>query len=460
MGDFVGERLEQVDVAPGAFAHDDVMQFAVVQYGADVVIIDLLRDIDIDLCVDVNRLCAFTLVIKNADAGVQGDSGKYNFSGGHSGFQRGFWWNCITQPGVTGLETACCKEPLCCRLCETTYNQSTIRERESYEPLRVSRSMSKWWDAIVVGAGPAGASCAVWLKQLGMSVLLLESQSEPGGLLRTNSYLDVWTVTSPDQTGQDMARHLARQIQIAGVEIRCLTKVLKVERAVCDEKGVSGFCVTLGPALYDGSGADSLPARECVPQAAYAEYARHVVIASGVRARSPAGITDEPPAGVLVGPGQQVMQYPFQGLSVAVLGGGDNAFENYLYARDQGARKVKLFARTVRAQQQFVNQVPAGDVVAGDIVLDPQARTVNGESFDCVLVFYGWEPCADFIDAVPVRRNSRGFIHVNPDTTETSVPGLYAIGEVTQRMHPCVSTAMADGVVAAKAIERRSSTVR
>lgn len=317
--------------------------------------------------------------------------------------------------------------------------------------------MSKWWDAIVIGAGPAGASCAVWLKQLGLTVLLVESAPEPGGLLRTNSYLDVWTVTSPDQTGQDMARHLARQIQNAGLELRCETKVLKVDSEARDKQGESGFTVTLCCASSDCAGPDGLQDRVGGAHSAYAEYARHVVIASGVRARSPAGIEGAAPAGILVGPGQQVMQYPFQGLSVAVLGGGDNAFENYLYARDQGARNVKLFARTVRAQQQFVNQVPAGDVVAGDIDLDTQARTVNGEPFDCILVFYGWEPCADYIGALPVQRDSRGFIHVSPETTETSVPGLYAIGEVTQRTHPCVPTAMADGVIAAKAIERRIS---
>lgn len=326
--------------------------------------------------------------------------------------------------------------------------------------------MNKLWDAIVIGAGPAGASCAVWLKQLGLRVLLVEEAAQPGGLLRTNSYLDVWTVTSPGQTGQDMAHHLARQIEIAGLEMRCLTQVRNVEKWRPDDasavdvevdivsivrSGRPVFKVKLSQFRADRSSSD----REGDADESYFEFARHVVVASGVRARGPEGLDVASVPGILVGPGEHVMQYPFQGLSVAVLGGGDNAFENYLYARGQGARKVKLFARTVRAQQQFIDQVPTGDVVIGQVVLEPDARKVNAEQFDCILVFYGWEPRADFVQGMAVGRDARGFIRVDPDTTETDTPGLYAIGEVTQRMHPCVPTAMADGVIAAKAIERR-----
>jgi len=53
-----------------------------------------------------------------------------------------------------------------------------------------------------------------------------------------------------------------------------------------------------------------------------------------------------------------------------------------------------------------------------------------------------------------LARTDQGFLATDAVTAETSLPGVYAIGEVAQRMHPCVPTAMADGVIAAKAIER------
>lgn len=319
--------------------------------------------------------------------------------------------------------------------------------------------MSKVWDAIVIGAGPAGASCAVWLRQLGFEPLLLDSASEPGGLLRSNSYLDVWTVTSPGQTGQDMAQQLARQVEISGVQLRCNARVTRVEH--------DGTCFTvtyqLGAAPKPGQTA---PAPTCV-----IDRATNLVVASGVRARTPHDLKPDARLdshagphsqtrpdqhdGVLIGPGEHVMNHDFAGLSVAILGGGDNAFENYLFVKSRGASSARIYARTVRAQQQFVRQVPPEDVCLGAVAFDPKQRSVNGQTYDRVLVFYGWQANAEFLDDIPVKRDARGFLDVDPLTAQTSVAGLYAIGEVTQRMHPCVPTAMADGVVAAKAIERR-----
>jgi len=91
-------------------------------------------------------------------------------------------------------------------------------------------------------------------------------------------------------------------------------------------------------------------------------------------------------------------------------------------------------------------------------------RQVNGQPFDLILVCYGWQPCLPFLAAIDspsdtpsspakLARTRRGFIQTDWATAQTSIPGLYAIGEVAQRQHPCVVTALADGVTAAKAIQ-------
>ena len=102
-----------------------------------------------------------------------------------------------------------------------------------------------------------------------------------------------------------------------------------------------------------------------------------------------------------------------------------------------------------------------GRVVLGDGVrigpyrVDPAARSVDGRRYDLILVFYGWEPQAGFADSLQLARDARGYIRTDFATAETSVPDIYAVGEVANRMHPCVVTSLADGVVAAKAIQRR-----
>ena len=53
-----------------------------------------------------------------------------------------------------------------------------------------------------------------------------------------------------------------------------------------------------------------------------------------------------------------------------------------------------------------------------------------------------------------LARSTAGFV-ITDEGCETSVNGVYAIGEVAQRMHPCCATSIADGVTAAKSIQRR-----
>ena len=183
---------------------------------------------------------------------------------------------------------------------------------------------------------------------------------------------------------------------------------------------------------------------------------RALVIASGVRAR---GLPGHPFGaawpGVLVGPGSPIVAQDYSGLKVAVLGGGDNAYENFVYVRNRGAGDVHLYARTVRAQQQWVTRAGCENVHVGAYEVDPAARTVGGRRYDLILVFYGWEPQAAFADGLRLARSERGYIQTDFATAQTSLPDIYAIGEVANRMHPCVVTAMADGVVAAKDIQRR-----
>ena len=294
--------------------------------------------------------------------------------------------------------------------------------------------MQQVYDSVIVGGGPAGASCALWLARLGLSPLLVEASERLGGLGNDNPFADDWIAVLPGVTGQQVAANIDASVRAAGVPLRLSTRTTDVRPC----KG--GIEDTLA-----GPGGETTRVR-----------GRTLVIASGVRAK---GLPDHPPGaswpGVLIGPGSPIVAQDYSGLSVAVLGGGDNAFENYVYVRNRGARAVHLFARSVRAQQQWVQRAGREGVRIGPYQVDPAARSVDGRQYDLILVFYGWEPQAGFADDLRLARDERGYIRTDFATAETSVPDIYAIGEVAHRMHPCVVTSMADGVVAAKAIQRR-----
>lgn len=289
-------------------------------------------------------------------------------------------------------------------------------------------------DAIIVGGGPAGASCAIWLARLGLSPLLVEASAHLGGLGNDNPFDDDWIAVLPGVTGQQVAANIETSVHAAEVPVRVNTRV----HAVRPCKG--GIEATL---LDD-------------QQAPSHVRARSLVIASGVCAK---GLPGHPHnakwPGVLIGPGSSIVAQDYSGLSVAILGGGDNAFENYVYVRNRGARSVHLYARSVRAQQQWVTRAGQEGVRIGPYLVDPATRSVDGQVYDLILVFYGWEPQAAFADGLNLARDERGYIRTDFATAQTSVPDIYAVGEVAHRMHPCVVTSMADGVVAAKAIQRR-----
>lgn len=278
-------------------------------------------------------------------------------------------------------------------------------------------------DAAIIGAGPAGASCAVWLKRLGFRPLLIEKADRPGGALARSPYRNDWLATSPGATGETLAANIAESLDAASVDVRYGAAVRRISKAG------GTFSVEIAEARH--------------------MKARFVVLATGCIADR--GCLPEHPH-ILVGPGAHVFHHDFSGLDVAVLGGGDNGFENASFVRSKGARSVTIFARTVRARPDFVAAVPPEDVVHGACEIGEDGLTVNGRRFDRVLVMYGFRPDLAYVD-LPVATDARGVPSINPLTTETSVTGLYAIGEIAARMHPCVATALADGVVAAKAIE-------
>ena len=291
------------------------------------------------------------------------------------------------------------------------------------------------YDAIVIGAGPAGASCAVWLAHMGFTPLVIESSGRVGGLSASNPFEDTWNVTAPGLTGEEIAARIKLSLDSARVPVLLNSHVVRIERQESTQDHAE-------PVFQVFFGAD-LPL-----------HARYVVVASGVEPRRPPEWERDHYDDVLVGPGKLVANYEFALKNVAVLGGGDNAFENALFLKERGASSVHIYARTLRCQRQWMKFLDASDVRTGPYTFDPERREVNGKAYDAVLVFYGYQARLEGMQDLGLALDERGYVKTDFATTQTNLPGIYAVGEVTHRQHPCVVTSMADGVVAAKAIQK------
>ncbi|WP_342618313.1 FAD-dependent oxidoreductase [Rhodoferax sp. GW822-FHT02A01] len=279
---------------------------------------------------------------------------------------------------------------------------------------------------LVIGAGPAGSACALWLHQLGCPVTLLERCAQAGGLQTFSPYENRWLPSLMDATGQEIAARLDAQLRFAGVDLRTGVGV----RAI--SPNATGFAVE----LEDGG----------------ILQAPQVVLATGARFRS-GGFHNA--GAVAIGPGHNTEALEVQGKRVAFLGGGDNAFDQYGFIMRRGAQSVTLFARAVRAQHVLRAAVPASDVVVGPFEVRQRDMTVNGQVFDAISVQFGFEAVVpEGLQAL--QRTPLGFVAANL-WGETSVPHLYAAGEISQTFHPCVATSFAHGIQVAKHIHRQHS---
>ena len=283
----------------------------------------------------------------------------------------------------------------------------------------------KYCDVLIIGAGPAGISCALWLTRMGLQAWVLEAGDAVGGLCLHNDLAGGWEANAPMATGWDTAQALAQTVALHHIP------VLLQQRVAHIHAHAKQYCVH----SLDGEGGWHF------------YRSRFVVLATGVCARRlPAAIEASPQ--IWIGPGNHIWQQKVAGKKIAVLGGGDNAFENAVWLAEQGA-EVDIYARHVRAQPLWQNRCKQAHVHVGAYDLQAASMSVNGESYDAWAVFYGWQAC------VPAGLNlildERGFVTTDA-FGQTSCPQVYAIGEVTQKQHPCIATAMAEGVVAAKAI--------
>ncbi len=274
---------------------------------------------------------------------------------------------------------------------------------------------------IIIGGGPAGLSCAIWLTRLGVNSLLVEASGLLGGLQTRSPYENLWIPGVQGRTGQEVAASIAQHAVDAGAELRVGRPALAVAR------DSDGFRV----ATPDGE-----------------VHGEFVVIATGSTPRT-GGFT--PSATVAIGPGEPMEALDVSGRAVAILGGGDNAFDQARFVRDRGGR-VTVFSRGLpRAQKLLQDLVPDIAVVVGAYDARQSDMTVNGQGFDGFGIQYGFEAVVP--PGLDLTRRD-GYVEVDR-FGETSQANVFACGEVTDFWHPCVTTSAAHGVQVAKQISKR-----
>lgn len=297
------------------------------------------------------------------------------------------------------------------------------------------------YDAIVVGAGPAGLTAAIYLRRAEKSVLVIE-KSTPGGQIthspRVENYPG-YASLSGNELGDKMFEHLMEQ----GGEIE-LDEVVGI-------KGVGGD--------YTVVGKDN-------------EYsAKAVIIATGSRHRT-LGIEGEEN---LVGEGISYCAVCdgafYKGQAVAVIGGGNSALQDAVLL-SEGCPKVYVvqnlaFLTGESALQKILEKRDNVEIICSSVVDSIEGgddglksvtikNTENGEvralDVQGMFVAIGQVPeCEAFADRV--KLNSYGYIEAGedclPEGKDEGALGIFVAGDCRTKMIRQVTTATADGAVAA-----------
>ena len=288
----------------------------------------------------------------------------------------------------------------------------------------------------VLGGGPAGMSAALWLKQLGLHPVVIEAERELGGMQRTSNYANPFLLGFIGKTANDLAKifedHLAHE-QIERVHAR-VTRLDATDHQVLvttTQRNLS-FAATI--ACFG-----TRWRRLAVPGAEEAQRARTLRF---------------------MGHGSDV--HEAQGKRVVVIGGGDNAFAITAEASSYASSVVVLSRSALRAQPLIIASArrPNVEVRIGQTVerIEPGLLLVKGGvslPFDLVYVALGFAANTDELTRwLPrLERDREGYL-ITDLHGRTSVPRVWAAGDICNPIHPCTATAIGQGASAAQDVER------
>lgn len=304
--------------------------------------------------------------------------------------------------------------------------------------------MEKLYDVMILGAGPAGLSAALYAGRSRLSVLVLEKGSEGGQITVTDEIENYPGQLVEGESGASLAERMAKQAEKFGAE-RIKDRVLEVDldgeiKTLKGEKGVY--------------------------------KAKSVIIASGAHFR-PIGCENEME---YVGRGISYCATCdalfFEGLEVYVAGGGDSAVKEALYLT-KFAKKVTIIHRRneLRAAKSLqekafqnekiafiwnavIEEVFGEGILQGMILRDTKTgekMRIEAEPADGMFGLFGFVgtiPNTELFQGTELQMDEAGYIITGEDMT-TNIPGVFAAGDVRAKKLRQVITAASDGAVAA-----------
>ena len=290
------------------------------------------------------------------------------------------------------------------------------------------------YDTIIIGAGPAGMTAALYAARSNLKVALIEG-GLPGGQMNNTSDIENYPGYA-NISGPELAEKMFEPLENLGVEhlygfVEAVEDHGDVKKVITDDEEFE---------------------------------TRTVIVATGSKHR------------LLGVPGEEELNSRgvsycavcdgafFRDQDLLVVGGGDSAVEEAIFLT-QFAKSVTIVHRRdeLRAQKVLQDRAFANEKIK--FIWDSVVKEIKGENrvesveienvktgqvteqaFGGVFIYVGLDPVSDFVQELQIR-DQAGWI-VTDDHMKTSVAGVFAVGDVRQKDLRQVTTAVGDGAIA------------
>ena len=310
----------------------------------------------------------------------------------------------------------------------------------------MNNKLTKHTKVLIIGSGPAGYTAAIYAARAMLKPILVFG-SEPGGQLTTTTDVENFPGYSKVIQGPWLMEEMKGQAKAVGTEmIQDHIKKVDLSKKPFEAVGDSGQVYT----------ADSF------------------IISTGAQARWLNLKSEQEFRGFGVSACATCDGFFFKEKEVAVVGGGNAAVEEAMFLT-KFASKVKLIHRRneLRAEKMLQSKLKQNkkieiiwDSIVEDVVGDKEPKSVKGLKIkniktkkisdlkvDGLFIAIGHDPATSLFKG-QLNMDKDGYIITNPDSTVTNVPGVFAAGDVKDKIFRQAVTAAGMGCMSALEAEK------
>ncbi len=298
------------------------------------------------------------------------------------------------------------------------------------------------YDVAILGGGPAGLTAGIYLGQAKIRTVLIDP-ALPGGYMGITHQVSNYPGFEQPQPGFMLAHYMSEQAKHTGIDFKVAVDITSVD-LVKKEIVIDGF--------------ETIKAKK-------------IIIGTGTTPNT------------MNAPGEK--EYKGKGISycatcdakyfvdkdVTVIGGGNSAVEEALFIT-KFARKVTMIHQfdKLTANQTAIEHLKANEKIDVMYEHEPRRFEKRGETMvatledlktketkelvsDGVFVFIGFKANVSVLGSVLPETDNWGYIKTNEDM-QTNLPDIYAVGDIVSKKYRQITTAVADGTIAAITISK------